>query len=80
MPHSISPETTPAEDDSQTISQATIKREVDTQDVAMEDAPAPTEVKSTKADLEDLFDDDSDQEFASSAPVKEEDASQPKAL
>ena len=63
------------------MSQAPIKREEDTQDTAMEDAPSPVEEKSTKADLEDLFDDDSDQEFASSAPVKlEEDASQPKAL
>jgi DNA primase small subunit len=63
------------------MSQETVKREADTQDIKMEDAPSPAEAKTTKADLEDLFDDDSDQEFASSAPVKEEeDASQPQAL
>jgi len=43
----------------------------------MEDVPSPAE--DTKVHLEDLFDDDSDQEFASSAPqVKaEEESSQP---
>ena len=66
---------------SQTVSQATIKSEPDTQDTAMEDAPTTADVKDTKANLEDLFDDDSDQEYSSSAPVKtEEDAPEAKTL
>jgi DNA primase small subunit len=82
MPHSITPESTPADDVSQTMSQAPIKPEHDPQDIAMEDAPTPAEADRAKVDLEALFDDeDSDQEFPSSAPVKsEEDPSQPKAL
>jgi DNA primase small subunit len=45
----------------------------------MDDAPSPAAAEKTKVSLEELFDDeDSDGEFASSAPVKpEEDASQP---
>ncbi|KAF2711645.1 prim-pol domain-containing protein [Pleomassaria siparia CBS 279.74] len=76
MPHSISPES------SHTMSQVdTIKSEEQTQDISMADAPSPAapEADSVKVNLEDLFDDDdSDQEFASSAPqVKsEEDPSQ----
>lgn len=45
----------------------------------MEDAPSPpAPAEKPKVDLEELFDDDSDGEFASSAPIKsEEEASQP---
>ncbi|KAF2800589.1 eukaryotic and archaeal DNA primase small subunit [Melanomma pulvis-pyrius CBS 109.77] len=83
MPHSITPDSTPADDSSRTISQVdTIKSEPDTQtqDISMADAPSPAEADETKVNLEDLFDDeDSDQEFASSAPQfkSEEEASQP---
>lgn len=82
MPHSVTPESTPAEDSSRAISQVdAIKSEPDTQDVAMEDAPTPPPPTSEKAkvNLEELFDDeDSDEEFPSSAPVvKEEELSQP---
>ena len=82
MPHSIMPESPSADDSSQTMLQATTKSEPDAQDIAMEDAPSPAEVNKAKTNLEDLFDDeDSDQEFPSSAPIKsEEDLSQPKAL
>ena len=53
--------------------------EPETQDATMDDAPSPpAPAEKSKANLEELFDDDSDGEFASSAPVKsEEDASQP---
>ncbi|KAI1519809.1 DNA primase [Pyrenophora tritici-repentis] len=79
MPHSISPESTPAEDMSQSASQTdNIKAEAETQDVAMEDAPAPAPAADkAKVNLEELFDDDSDDEFNSSAPAatSQEDAS-----
>lgn len=57
----------------------TIKPEPETQDAAMEDAPSPpAPTEKSKVNLEELFDDDSDGEFASSAPIKtEEDGSQP---
>ena len=87
MPHSVSPESTPADESSREMSQADdIKPEPETQDAAMEDAPsppapAPAPTEKPKVDLEELFDDDSDGEFASSAPVKsEEEASQPAPL
>ncbi|KAF1840275.1 DNA primase small subunit [Cucurbitaria berberidis CBS 394.84] len=83
MPHSVTPESTPADDSSRTISQAgSIKSEPDTQDVAMEDAPTPPVAEKSKINLEELFDDeDSDDEFPSSAPVlKEEELSQPAPL
>ena len=59
------------------------KAEPESQDAAMEDAPSPAPaapLQRSKINLEDLFDDDedSDGEFASSAPVKsEEEVSQP---
>jgi DNA primase small subunit len=87
MPHSIPPELTPADESlSREMSQADdIKpepetdRETETQDATMDDAPSPpAPAEKSKANLEELFDDDSDGEFASSAPVKsDEDASQP---
>ncbi|CAN9083402.1 unnamed protein product [Alternaria alternata] len=81
MPHSITPESTPAEESSATPSQGdAIKIEPETQDVAMDDAPTPAAADKSKASLEELFDDeDSDEEFASSAPAptSQEDASQP---
>lgn len=81
MPHSISPESTPADDTSRTISQSSeIKAEPDTQDASMEDAPSPPAAEKPKVNLEELFDDDdSDEEFSSSAPAvkSEEDSSQP---
>lgn len=56
-----------------------IKPEPGTHDTAMEDAPSPSgPADKSKTNLEELFDDDSDGEFASSAPIKsEEEASQP---
>lgn len=64
-----------------------IKPEPETQDATMEDAPspapAPTATETAKPNLEELFDDDDDSEgeFASSAPIKSEDeASQPAPL
>ena len=87
MPHSVSPESTPAGGSSREMSQADdIKPEPETQDATMEDAPsppapAPAPTEKSKVNLEELFDDDSDGEFASSAPVKsEEEASQPAPL
>lgn len=81
MPHSVSPESTPG--DGSNVSQPTIKSEAGTQDIAMGDVPSAAEPDDkTKVNLEELFDDDddSDGEFASSAPVKsEEDFSQPAA-
>lgn len=82
MPHSISPESTPVDGSSREMSQAeSSKQEPETQDATMEDAPsppAPAPAEKSKVNLEELFDDDSDGEFASSAPIKdEEDASQP---
>ncbi|KAF2445814.1 prim-pol domain-containing protein [Karstenula rhodostoma CBS 690.94] len=76
MPHSVTPETASADE------HPAIKPEQSTQDVAMDDAPSLGEAEdSAKVNLEELFDDDdSDGEFASSAPVKsEEEASQPAA-
>lgn len=58
----------------------TIKSEPETQDVAMDDVPRPATEEKPKVNLEELFDDeDSDEEFASSAPVvkSEEESSQP---
>lgn len=57
----------------------TIKSEPGTQDIAMEDAPTPPAAEKPSVNLEDLFDDDdSDEDFPSSAAqVKEEDLSQP---
>jgi len=83
MPHSISPESTPADETAQSASQVdNIKPEPETQDVAMEDAPAPAPAAADKArvNLEELFDEeDSDDEFKSSVPAatSQEDASQP---
>jgi DNA primase small subunit len=63
-----------------------IKPEPETQDAAMEDAPspapAPVPAEKSRVNLEELFDDDdSDGEFASSAPINsEEEASQPAPL
>jgi hypothetical protein len=62
-----------------------IKSEPETQDVAMDDAPSPpAAAEKPKVNLEELFDDDddSDGEFASSAPAvkSEEDLSQPAPL
>ena len=81
MPHSVTPDSTLAEESSTAMSQSdAIKPEPDTQDVAMEDAPTATAVEKPKVNLEELFDDeDSDEEFPSSAPAStsQEDASQP---
>lgn len=77
MPHSISPDLTPAQDASQTDN---VKPEPETQDVAMEDVPAAATAETSKVKLEEIFDDvDSDPEFPSSAPAptSQEDASQP---
>jgi hypothetical protein len=84
MPHSVTPESTPADESSRTISQVdSIKSEPETQDVSMDDAPSPDEAEKPKVNLEELFDDeDSDDEFPSSAPVvkSEEELSQPAPL
>lgn len=87
MPHSVTPESTPADDTSRTISQVdTIKSEPDTQsqDLPMDDAPPTEDIKpepstsTSKVNLEELFDDeDSDNEFSSSAQIKSEPPSQP---
>ena len=80
MPHSTTPDSSSAETPSATASQVdNIKPEPTTQDATMEDASSPVAAEKTRVDLEELFDDDeSDGEFASSAPVKsEEEASQP---
>lgn len=71
MPHSITPESTPVDDFSRNVSQVdTIKSEPDAQDVVMENAPTPPAAERPKINLEELFDDeDSDEEFASSAPA-----------
>ncbi|KAF2108702.1 DNA primase small subunit [Lophiotrema nucula] len=79
MPHSVTPDSTP-QGESQ-ASSVTMKAE--TQDIDMADAPDPAVEEKTKVNLEDLFDDeDSDGEFASSAPqVKsEEESSQPQPI
>jgi DNA primase small subunit len=57
-----------------------VKSEAETQDVKMEDAPTPPVEEKAKVNLEDIFDDeDSDGEFASSAPVptSQDEPSQP---
>lgn len=81
MPHSITPESTQGDESSRTISQMdSIKSEPETQDVAMDDVPEPAAEDKPKVNLEELFnDEDSDEEFPSSAPpVKsEEESSQP---
>ena len=80
MPHSITPESTPADDSSRTVTQDAIKTELETQDVSMEDAPTPPAAEKPKVNLEELFDDeDSDEEFPSSAPeaTSQEESSQP---
>ncbi|KAF1838397.1 prim-pol domain-containing protein [Decorospora gaudefroyi] len=71
MPHSVTPESTPTDDSSRTVSQVdTVKPDPETQDVAMEDALTPPETDKPKVKLEDIFDDeDSDEEFPSSAPI-----------
>jgi DNA primase small subunit len=84
MPHSVTPEATPGEESSRTVSQVdTIKSEPETQDVSMDDAPSPAAEQKPKVNLEELFDDeDSDEEFPSSAPAvkSEEESSQPPPL
>lgn len=81
MPHSVTPESTQAEESSTAPSQVdAVEPESGTQDVAMEDAPTSAAADKAKVNLEELFDDeDSDGEFASSAPppTSQEDASQP---
>ncbi|KAI8938648.1 hypothetical protein NX059_004518 [Plenodomus lindquistii] len=82
MPHSITPEPTSTETPSPDMSQNDgIKAEPESQDVPMEDASTPQPVADKpKVNLEELFDDeDSDGEFASSAPVatSQEEPSQP---
>ena len=81
MPHSVSPESTPAQETSQATSQTdNVKPEPETQDVAMEDVPPAATAETSKVNLEELFEDeDSDPEFPSSAPAptSQEDASQP---
>ena len=78
MPHSISPESTPANDQSQTISQVSQIETVgvESQDVEMSGTPdADQEMKDI--DLEALlFADDDDDEFGSSAPQIKEESSQ----
>jgi DNA primase small subunit len=84
MPHSVTPETMSADETSNPPSQVdNIKSEPETQDVAMDDAPSPAVAEKPKVNLEELFDDeDSDDEFPSSAPVvkSEEESSQPAPL
>jgi hypothetical protein len=82
MPHSTTPESTSADEASGTTP-AIVKTEPETQDVAMDDAPSPAAEQKPKVNLEELFDDeDSDEEFPSSAPVvkSEEESSQPAPL
>lgn len=57
-----------------------IKSEPETQDVAMDDVPGLAAEEKPKVNLEELFnDEDSDDEFPSSAPAvkSEEESSQP---
>ncbi|KAF2477921.1 prim-pol domain-containing protein [Lindgomyces ingoldianus] len=83
MPHSISPESTPAEDSSMPhVNAQPLKSEPSTpsKDIAMSDALSSPEDSKTKVNLEGLFDDeDSDLEFPSSASQikSEEEPSQP---
>lgn len=75
------PDSTNAPEVSQMVSQDDgIKSEPGTQDIAMNDAPTPPATEKATVKLEELFDDeDSDDEFPSSAPVAalEDDLSQP---
>jgi DNA primase small subunit len=84
MPHSVTPEATSADESSRTVTQVdNIKSEPEIQDVSMDDAPSPAAAERPKVSLEELFDDeDSDEEFASSAPAvkSEEESSQPAPL
>lgn len=77
MPHSITPESTAAIVGAVEMSQTeTIKSEPEMQDVPMDDVPSVAAETKSKTNLEALFDDeDSDGEFASSAPVVREDQS-----
>lgn len=84
MPHSVTPESTPAGESLRTVSQGDmVKSEPESQDATMDDAPTSlgaATVEKPKVNLEELFnDDDSDDEFPSSAPVatSQEDLSQP---
>jgi hypothetical protein len=82
MPHSITPESTAADESSKTTPDD-IKPEPETRDVAMDDAPSPAAEQKPKVNLEELFDgEDSDEEFPSSAPVlkSEDESSQPAPL
>jgi DNA primase small subunit len=82
MPHSITPESIHDDEPSETTP-AIVKPEPESQDVAMDDAPSSTAEQKPKVNLEELFDDeDSDEEFPSSAPVikSEEESSQPAPL
>lgn len=84
MPHSVTPEAASANESSRTVSQVeNVKSEPETQDVSMDDAPSPAAAEKPKVNLEELFDDeDSDEEFPSSAPAvkSEEELSQPAPL
>jgi hypothetical protein len=84
MPHSVTPEATSADESLRTVSQVdNVKSEPETQDVSMDDAPSPAATEKPKVNLEELFDDeDSDEEFPSSAPAvkSEEELSQPAPL
>ncbi|KAL6711628.1 p48 polypeptide of DNA primase [Coniothyrium glycines] len=80
MPHSLTPESA-ADHSSQAISQADCRKdEPASQDVSMDDAPTPPAAPKPNVNLEELFDDeDSDDEFPSSAAVNtsQDDSSQP---
>ncbi|OCK79389.1 eukaryotic and archaeal DNA primase small subunit [Lepidopterella palustris CBS 459.81] len=89
MPHSISPEASPADDstlplaDAQPLSNGVKEEPSSTsQDVTMSDAASPSEAEKNKVVLEGLFDDDdSDDEFSSSAPqIRPEEAPSPEPL
>lgn len=60
------------DDSPNTVSQVdTIKSEPESQDVAMDDVSPPPAAEKPKVNLEELFDDDdSDDEFPSSAPIQ----------
>ncbi|KAF2134828.1 prim-pol domain-containing protein [Dothidotthia symphoricarpi CBS 119687] len=81
MPHSVTPESMSADESSGPMSQVDpVKTEPETQDIAMEDVSNAPTTELAKVNLDELFDDeDSDEEFGSSAPgVKtEEEPSQP---
>ncbi|KAF2739401.1 prim-pol domain-containing protein [Polyplosphaeria fusca] len=66
MPHSITPESTPQEESQDSV---TVKAEPETQTQDFDMPDAPAEADKAKVNLEDLFnDEDSDNEFSSSAP------------